>query len=76
VVAEKQPQRAHRLVERAALVTVVLLEAVQEAQHLLLPEQRSTRHPAMPGQAHDPADVFLLSALAQRFELDETDECG
>jgi hypothetical protein len=36
VIAEKQAQSAHALVERAALVIALLLEMVEEAQHLLL----------------------------------------
>ena len=61
-------------IDRAPLVAVVLLETVQERPHLLLPQHRSTRHPALPAQTCDSADIFLLRALAQRFELDETDE--
>jgi hypothetical protein len=38
MIAEKQPQPAHRLVDRARLVTVVLLEIVQERHLLLLPQ--------------------------------------
>jgi hypothetical protein len=38
--------------------------------------QRPARHPALAGQAGDPADILLLGAFAQGFELDETDECG
>jgi hypothetical protein len=39
-------------------------------------EQRRARHPALAGQAGDPADILLLGAFAQGLELDETDECG
>ena len=76
VLAKEQPQRADRLVDGAALVAMVLLEIMQERQHLLLPEQRRARHPALPGQAGDPAHILLLGAVPQGFELDETDERG
>ena len=76
MIAKKQPQPAHRPINRAPPVAVILLEIVQERQNLLLPQQRSPRHPALPGQSPEPADILLLGALAQRFELDEADEGG
>jgi hypothetical protein len=76
MIAEKQPQPAPRPIDRAPLVSVVLLEIVQENQHLLLRQQRSPRHPGLPSQSPEPAVLVLLRAFAQRFELDETDEGG
>ena len=75
-IAEEEPQRADRLVERAAIVAVVLLEVVEAGQHLLRPQQRGAGHPAEPGQAGDPAHLLLPGALAQGFELDETGAHG
>ena len=37
MIAKKQPQPGHRLVDRAPFVSVVLLEIMQERQHLFLP---------------------------------------
>ena len=41
MIAKKQPQPGHRLVDRAPLVTVVLLEIMQERHHHLLPSSEA-----------------------------------
>jgi len=74
VIAEKEAQGADALVERTALVAVVFLKMMEEAEDFLLGEERGAGHATVLSETFDPTDVALFGAFTERFELDETDE--
>jgi len=47
---------------------------VEEGEDLLLAQHRRASDAMMPGHTPDPGEVRLLSASAQGFELNETNE--